>query len=50
MLAKDVVEIDFVINAALWLLKYISDIPQQDLKSVILAEEVPKEEEKASSS
>lgn len=43
MLANDVVEIDFVINAALWLLEHVSDTPAASKKSAIIAEEVPKE-------
>ncbi|XP_058788813.1 acylamino-acid-releasing enzyme-like [Phymastichus coffea] len=42
MLAKDVVEIDFVINAALWLLKYINNTSKELGKSAVMAEEVPK--------
>lgn len=42
MLAKDVVEVDFVINAALWLLEHTSDVPIATSKPAIVAEEVPK--------
>lgn len=44
MLADDVVEIDFVINAALWLLDNISDKPVKENKPKIIAQEVPKKE------
>ena len=43
MLAKDVTEIDFVINAALWLLEHTSDTPRKDPKPPVLVEEIPKE-------
>ncbi|XP_031781597.1 acylamino-acid-releasing enzyme isoform X1 [Nasonia vitripennis] len=42
MLAKDFVEIDFVINAALWLLEHTSDTPIATSKPAVVAEEVPK--------
>ena len=42
MLAKDAVEINFVINAALWLLEHMNDEPKQNMNQVIMAEEVPK--------